>query len=70
MELDGERWGQWTNPRICESNEYICGLQTQVENDQGMFTDDTSLNNIRVECCDLTKEELEFYGIQKNVTAH
>jgi hypothetical protein len=36
MELDGERWGEWTNPRICENNEYICGLQTQVEDDQGM----------------------------------
>jgi hypothetical protein len=82
MELDGEGWGEWTNPRICEQTEYVCGLQTQVEPPQGASksieflnnkiivfqlvirlhgvvcclstgVDDTGLNNIRVECCDL-----------------
>lgn len=36
MELDGEGWGEWTNPRICDSHEYICGIQTQVQDDQGI----------------------------------
>jgi len=36
IELDGEGWGEWTNARICASNEYVCGLQTQVESSQGI----------------------------------
>ncbi|XP_021946835.1 vitelline membrane outer layer protein 1 homolog [Folsomia candida] len=65
IELEGERWGEWTNPRICDSHEYICGLQTQVQDGQGITVDDTSLNNIRVQCCDLSQEDLLFYGIKK-----
>ncbi len=36
IEMDGERWGEWTNPRICADHEYMCGLQTQVEEYQGI----------------------------------
>ncbi len=39
IEMDGERWGEWTNPRICDSHEYMCGLQTQVEEYQGTCKD-------------------------------
>lgn len=35
IEGDGERWGIWTTPRICQANQYICGLQTQIEEPQG-----------------------------------
>jgi len=64
MELDGENWGQWTNPRACSPLEYICGLQTQVQDNQGVGGDDTALNNIKVECCDLSKEDLVYYGLK------
>ncbi|CAL8101352.1 unnamed protein product [Orchesella dallaii] len=63
IEGDGEGWGEWTTPRICKGHQYICGLQTQVEPPQGFFTDDTALNNIRVECCDMTQEDLLSYGL-------
>jgi len=33
----GEQWGLWTNPRICDPNhQYFCGIQTQVEEPQGI----------------------------------
>ncbi|CAL8122392.1 unnamed protein product [Orchesella dallaii] len=70
IEGDGERWGEWTTPRICQETQYICGLQTQIEPSQGLTSDDTALNNIRVECCDMTKEELVAYGIFNATSPH
>jgi hypothetical protein len=37
MELDGEEWGEWTNPRMCDGqHEFVCGIQTQVQEYQGI----------------------------------
>jgi len=55
LEGDGERWGIFreTSIRKCARTEGICGLQTQVE--PSHLGDNTSLNNIAAECCDLPK---------------
>lgn len=33
-----------------------------------VVTDDTSLNNIRVKCCDMSTDDLKAYGIALNST--
>lgn len=40
-------WGDWA---YCEPGDYICGLKTQVEENQG-WGDDTALNGARFNCC-------------------
>lgn len=50
IEGDGTEWGIWTDIRFCPKKTAICGLQTQVEGNQG-GRDDTTLNNIKVKCC-------------------
>ncbi|ODM91942.1 Vitelline membrane outer layer protein 1 [Orchesella cincta] len=43
-------FGDWTEPQHCPRSTYICGIQTQVESDGQ--TDNTSLNNVNMVCCD------------------
>ncbi|OXA51709.1 vitelline membrane outer layer protein 1 [Folsomia candida] len=50
-EGDGLNFGSWTDARRCLSNQAVCALQTQVEPYQG-DSDDTAMNNVRMECCD------------------
>lgn len=47
---DGE-WGNWSPLIQCPSNSYICGIQVQIESGQGLFGDDTALNNADFICC-------------------
>jgi len=52
MPGDGNDFGDWSNFEICPENTAVCGLRTMVEEPQGIFTDDTSLNQIILYCCD------------------
>jgi len=52
IEGEGTPWGQWTPVQKCRKRQAVCSLQTQVETNQGAG-DDSSLNNLRVECCDI-----------------
>ncbi|KAG8430995.1 hypothetical protein GDO86_019591 [Hymenochirus boettgeri] len=50
LEGKGMSWGnysQWSP----ECEEGICGIQTKIEKEQGMFGDDTALNDVRFYCC-------------------
>ncbi|CAG7827824.1 unnamed protein product [Allacma fusca] len=54
---------RYTDPQMCPTGKGICAIQTQVERYQ-LFGDDTSLNNIRVKCCDLlSAPEIPIAGI-------
>jgi len=57
IEGDGNSWGSWTASMQCFAHQAICGLRTQIEWAQG-WRDDTALNNIQVECCDLPADYL------------
>jgi len=52
VEGDGERFGTWTTPQHCETKQALCGIQSQLQPWQNE-RDDTSLNNMRTECCDV-----------------
>jgi len=52
IEGEGTAWGEWTQIQTCRKRQAICSLQTQVEMSLGLG-DDSSLNNLRVECCDI-----------------
>ncbi|CAL8129055.1 unnamed protein product [Orchesella dallaii] len=54
VEGDGLTYGSWSQAQHCYSNQVICGLQTQIEPYNG-DDDDTSLNNVLMECCDYSK---------------
>ncbi|CAG7643022.1 unnamed protein product, partial [Allacma fusca] len=49
LEGDAEPWGEWYGFRICPAGHVICGIQTQVE--EVGTADDTTLNNIKLGCC-------------------
>ncbi|CAG7689985.1 unnamed protein product [Allacma fusca] len=49
IEGDGESWGAWTGVQTCPRGLIICGIQTQVE--PASNTDDSTLNNVRMGCC-------------------
>ncbi|CAG7834836.1 unnamed protein product [Allacma fusca] len=44
------RNARYTGPQMCSAGKGICGIQTEVEAYQ-FLGDDTSLNNVRVKCC-------------------
>ncbi|XP_063886878.1 vitelline membrane outer layer protein 1 homolog [Scylla paramamosain] len=53
LESPGNEWGSWLEPSFCGSGMGVCGLTTRVQEDQGIFGDDTALNDVRFQCCDL-----------------
>lgn len=53
LEAPGTKWGAWLGPSFCRRETVVCGLMTLVEEDQGTFSDDTALNDVRFLCCDL-----------------
>ncbi|XP_052443961.1 vitelline membrane outer layer protein 1 isoform X2 [Carassius gibelio] len=51
LEGDGTGWGEWGYMSTTCEGKAICGIQTQVEEPQGM-RDDTALNDAWMLCCD------------------
>ena len=54
LEGDGTTWGIWTGTQKCQSNQAMCGLQTQINNEG---PDSTGLNNINVKCCPIPRRQ-------------
>lgn len=48
LEADGNPLGRWTNARHCDTRQAFVGISVQIE--PRVAGDNTSLNNIRVEC--------------------
>lgn len=48
----GEK-GTWAADSYCPADSYVCGVNAQVEPDQG-DGDDTSVNHVRFHCCSVT----------------
>ncbi|XP_021950187.1 vitelline membrane outer layer protein 1 isoform X2 [Folsomia candida] len=53
LEGAGLQWGNWSNIQLCPWKSVICGLRTQVQSPQGHNSDDTSLNNVDMKCCEM-----------------
>ncbi|XP_066485039.1 vitelline membrane outer layer protein 1 homolog [Tiliqua scincoides] len=47
---NGGTWGQWTWVDMCPNRTYAIGFSIKVEEYGGQFSDDTSLNGIRLYC--------------------
>ncbi|PIC17986.1 hypothetical protein B9Z55_024035 [Caenorhabditis nigoni] len=47
---DTPGWGDWTQDQFCPQGFAVCGINTQIEGDQG-GGDDTALNNVDLRCC-------------------
>ena len=45
---DVAEWGTWSRWKECPEGQFICGIQTRVEDPDG---DDTALNDIKHQCC-------------------
>lgn len=50
-------WGDWGDEQKCPLKSAICGIATQVEGTFGLLLkqDQTSLNNVDIACCPLTR---------------
>ena len=48
MKVDASEWGTWSRWKECPRGEFICGIETKVEDPGG---DDTALNDIIHQCC-------------------
>ncbi|KAG7161747.1 vitelline membrane outer layer protein 1 homolog [Homarus americanus] len=53
LEAPGNKWGHWLGPVHCRQGMAVCGIMTRVQENQGVITDDTALNDVRFLCCDL-----------------
>ncbi|CAI2347789.1 unnamed protein product [Caenorhabditis sp. 36 PRJEB53466] len=49
-------FGNWSAPQFCPRGFVVCGIQAQIEGNQGRGVDDTALNNVNLECCRVRKE--------------
>ena len=48
LKVEAEEWGTWSRWKECPEGQFICGIQTRVEDPDG---DDTALNDIKHQCC-------------------
>ena len=48
LKTKAKEWGKWSRWAECPSGEFICGIETRVEDPDG---DDTALNDIKHQCC-------------------
>eukprot|EP00112_Aurelia_sp_Birch-Aquarium-sp1_P001729 Seg1189.2 transcript_id=Seg1189.2/GoldUCD/mRNA.D3Y31 product="Vitelline membrane outer layer protein 1-like" protein_id=Seg1189.2/GoldUCD/D3Y31 len=51
MKGNGYEWGIWSRFKGCPANQFICGINTKVEDPN---SDDSALNDIQHECCEMT----------------
>lgn len=51
IQADGNESGFWTNARHCGIRQAVCGISIQVEAPGA--GDNTAVNNVRLECCDV-----------------
>lgn len=54
LDGNGMYWGYYSDWETCPSGSAVCGLKTRVQAYEGALVDDTSLNEIKVYCCDLS----------------
>ncbi|KAK7074719.1 Vitelline membrane outer layer protein 1 [Halocaridina rubra] len=52
LEPPENKWGVWLERANCPGNKVICGLMTNVQDNQGTFGDDSALNDVRFLCCE------------------
>ena len=48
LKVEALEWGTWSRWKECPEGEFICGIETKVEDPDG---DDTALNDIKHQCC-------------------
>lgn len=48
LKTNAEEWGRWSRWKECDRGDFICGINTRVEDPDG---DDTALNDIKHQCC-------------------
>ena len=48
LKTNAEEWGKWSRWKECPRGQFICGIETRVEDPDG---DDTALNDIKHQCC-------------------
>ena len=48
MKVEANEWGTWSRWKECPRGQFICGIETRVEDPDG---DDTALNDIKHTCC-------------------
>ena len=53
MKGNGHEWGDWSRFQGCPPNQFICGIDTRVEDWVGADKDDTALNDIEHQCCEI-----------------
>ena len=53
MRGNGHEWGSWSRFQGCPANQFICGINTRVEDWVGHDGDDTALNDIIHQCCEM-----------------
>eukprot|EP00112_Aurelia_sp_Birch-Aquarium-sp1_P022331 Seg626.10 transcript_id=Seg626.10/GoldUCD/mRNA.D3Y31 product="Vitelline membrane outer layer protein 1" protein_id=Seg626.10/GoldUCD/D3Y31 len=58
MKANGHEWGSWSRFQGCPNNQFICGINTKVEDPN---RDNTALNDIEHQCC-----EMDLSNIQPN----
>ncbi|KAH3782856.1 vitelline membrane outer layer protein 1-like isoform X1 [Dreissena polymorpha] len=49
---EGTTWGSWALSSACPLNSGICGIQTKIESYLSHNEDDTTLNDVKMFCCD------------------
>ena len=50
MKGNGYEWGKWSRFQGCPENQFICGINTKVEDEN---SDNSALNDIQHECCEM-----------------
>ncbi|KAF4099009.1 vitelline membrane outer layer protein 1-like [Onychostoma macrolepis] len=51
LEGDGTDWGYWGDWSSTCQGSGICGIMTRVQEHEGIWIDDTALNDVRMYCC-------------------
>ena len=49
MDWDDSEWSAWSSP--CPPGTVVCALMTRVQPDQGSFSYDVALTDVKLYCC-------------------